>query len=99
MPYTPEEIARAGETAKKVQAKAVAALLPIQREMQIMGWGHDLQAIMWQAILHLALDRLVDTVDLARSGGPVKGREPVGAGRDTEFRDSDPQRSRPADQR
>jgi hypothetical protein len=96
MPYTPEEVARAGEAARNVRNKAVAALRPIQREMQIMGWGPQLRAIMWGAVLRLALDRMVDA--LAESGGPVSGRRSDGAGQDVS-NDSELQRSCPADPR
>jgi len=95
MPYTPEEMLHS-DTAKKVRAKAVATLRPIQREMGIMAWGPELRSMMWQTILRIALDRMVDAMESERSGGPVSGREPVGAGRDVSS-DSGYQRSRPAD--
>ena len=47
-------MAYAQAVAEKIEKKARNALEPLAREMKIMGWPAQFQAIMWEAVAHSA---------------------------------------------
>ena len=51
------EIQDAIKLADKLQTKATELLYPLEREMRLMKWPDEYQAIMWEVIASIALER------------------------------------------
>lgn len=53
-----DDIAAAERLAKSIEAKAIATLAPLKREMTIMKWRDEYRAIMWEAVLAQVLKEM-----------------------------------------
>lgn len=62
------------ELAKKITAKAEAALHPLVREMTVMNWPPEFRAIMWETVAELAAKHAKLHLDEpTASPGPSRG--------------------------
>ena len=74
----PGDIGRARRLATQIEGLCLAAIRPIEQRMRTLGAPPELEAIMWEALARMALDRANLCSQLGykpSAGGGPRGRE------------------------